>query len=108
MVTSIQIVAEECILFGAWLCLVLATDQIAIMVPDPAHTPVHLKFASQNSYRNAGAAKLAGWSIGNVLGAAKAALSQQIIDLTGFVADEMCENFPLQLTLKIRARRWSR
>jgi hypothetical protein len=108
MVTGIQIIAEKGILFGAWLCFVLAADQIAIMVPDPAHTPVHLKFAGQDTHRNAGATKLAGWTIGNVLRATETALRKQVIDFAGLVTHKMSEDLPFHLAVEIRAGRWSR
>src|SRR5262249_33430634 len=55
--------------------------------------------------RDAGAAVLAGRSIGDRLAAAETAMGQEIIELGGALADEMREHLALLLARQIGARR---
>src|SRR5262249_22861536 len=59
-------------------------------------------------HRDAGAAQIAGRTIGNRLTAAKTAMGKKIVELVRLLANEMCEHLALLAPFQIGARRGSR
>ncbi len=106
LVTVVEISAEEGELFCRWFGTVDGRHEIAICADDAPHRFCRDEALGENPHRHTGATVFAGWSIGNVLGSAKAALCQQIVHFRRSRTDKMRKDLPLQLIRQIRARRW--
>src|SRR5208282_5305003 len=75
---------------------------------DPAHTARGAEFLGDHAHRDAAAATLAGRPVGDRLAAAKSALSEDVVELTGALADQVGKNLPLLLAGEVGAGRGRR
>src|SRR5262249_56219875 len=94
-VPRVEIGAEHRILFGGRHRGAHFADDIAVAIEDTPHTSRRLKILGYHPDRDARAAVFAGGPIGDGLAASKTAVRQQIVWLSGPLADEMRQHLPL-------------
>ena len=83
-------------------------DDVLVALGNALHALGRSELVSDDSHRHAGAAGLAGRTVGDRLAAAEPAVGQQIVEAVRALADEMREHLPLFLARQIRTRRRSR
>jgi hypothetical protein len=106
-VAAVEIAAEQAVLFAGRLRRAKPPDEIAVGLRDPTHGGGGPEGVDAYPDRDAGHAGFAGRPVGDALAAAKAALRQQVVQLTRGRPHQMREDFPLLAPRQVgtRARR---
>ena len=80
-------------------------DDVGVARHHPAKVARRPEFIGEHPHGNAGPALVTGRTIGDRLAAAKAAMGQQVVEVAGLVANEMCEHLAFAAAGQIRTRR---
>lgn len=104
-VPLVQVGAEHRILFGRRRRGPQLAHNVAVARLDFPEVAGGAELVGDHPHRDAGAAIVAGRPIGDRLAAAEAAMGQQVIEVAGFVPDQVGKHLALVPPRQIRARR---
>src|SRR5439155_16961308 len=91
----VEIGAEYGILLGGRHRTALFAYDVGVARQDLSQIARWPEFVGDHTNRHAGAALIAGRAIGDRLAAPETAMGQQVVEVAGFVADQMRENLAL-------------
>ena len=105
-VAGVEVGAKHGILFRGRRRGAQLADDVGIAGQNFAEIARGTEFVGDHPHRDAGAALVAGRTVGDRLAAAEAAMGQQIIEVGGLFADQMREHLALVSTRQVRAGGW--